>query len=29
MREIIFRGKADNGEWVEGYLLKIPSPIQW
>ena len=23
MREILFRGKRkDNGEWVEGYLLK-------
>lgn len=25
MREIIFRGKrADNGEWVEGYLIRRP-----
>lgn len=27
MREILFRGKrADNGEWVEGYYVKIPEP---
>lgn len=25
MREILFRGKrVDNGEWVEGYYVKIP-----
>ena len=29
MREILFCGKRlDNGEWVEGYLEKRPSPIQ-
>ena len=22
MREILFRGKTENGEWVEGYLIK-------
>lgn len=27
MREILFRGKrADNGEWVEGYLLEQNTP---
>ncbi len=29
MREIIFRGKTDNGEWVEGYLTRRPSAIQY
>lgn len=30
MREIIFRGKRpDNGEWVEGYLTRRPSAIQY
>jgi uncharacterized phage protein (TIGR01671 family) len=34
MREILFRGKRkDNGEWVEGYLLKVktlsPSSNKW
>jgi uncharacterized phage protein (TIGR01671 family) len=29
MREILFIGKRiDNGEWVYGYLIKRPSPIQ-
>lgn len=29
MRKIWFRGKRiDNGEWVEGYLVKLPSAIQ-
>lgn len=29
MREILFRAKRlDNGEWVEGFLLKIPCAIQ-
>lgn len=28
MREIIFRGKrVDNGEWVEGFLVKHPSAV--
>lgn len=30
MREIIFRGKrTDNGEWVEGYMTRRPSAIQY
>ena len=34
MRDIIFKGKRkDNGEWVEGYLLKVkiisPSSAKW
>ena len=30
MREIIFRGKrTDNGEWVEGYITRRPSAIQF
>lgn len=30
MREILFRGKrADNGEWVEGYIMRRPSAIQF
>lgn len=29
MREILFKAKRlDNGEWVEGYLVKYPSAIQ-
>lgn len=29
MREILFKAKRlDNGEWVEGYLVKHPSAIQ-
>lgn len=29
MREILFKAKRlDNGEWVEGYLIKYPSAIQ-
>lgn len=29
MREILFRGKrADNGEWVEGYYVKITSTTE-
>ena len=29
MREILFKAKRlDNGEWVEGYLVKSPSAIQ-
>lgn len=29
MREFLFHGKRiDNGEWVEGYLVKRPSAIQ-
>lgn len=29
MRKIVFRGKRiENGEWVEGYLVKLPSAIQ-
>ena len=30
MRKILFRGKrVDNGEWIEGYLTRRPSPIQY
>ena len=30
MREINFRGKrTDNGEWVEGYITRRPSAIQY
>ena len=30
MRKILFRGKrTDNGEWVEGYITRRPSPIQY
>ena len=30
MRKILFRGKqVDNGEWVEGYLTRRPSAIQY
>lgn len=30
MREILFKAKRlDNGEWVEGYLVKHPSAIQF
>lgn len=29
MRKILFRGKRiDNGEWVEGFIVKRPSAIQ-
>ena len=29
MREILFKAKRlDNGDWVEGYLVKYPSAIQ-
>lgn len=29
MRKILFRGKReDNGEWIEGYLVRRPSAIQ-
>ena len=30
MRKILFRGKRiDNGEWVEGYITRRPSAIQF
>ena len=29
MREILFKAKrTDNGEWVEGYIVKCPSAVQ-
>lgn len=27
MREILFRGKKDNGEWVQGYYSPVNMPI--
>lgn len=27
MREILFRGRTDDGEWVQGYLVKHPATV--